>query len=167
MRRTKKPLVKKKKERVKKTLTKKPKEKRVKKRKTVRERRKRKETTKFSCLLSPNLVISYYIYQIRHLIIISALQKKGQKEIDCVSSKSSPIQTREMPDQFPTILKTTEHPLTKRKKKYLKRWCFLSNKTKKNPFFPHLKQKTDKNKNFPYKSNEKNSLHYSVFVSLS
>merc|ERR1712054_334000 len=59
------------------TLTKKPKEKRVKKRKTVRARRKRKETTKFSCLLSPNLVISYYIYQIRHLIIISALQKKG------------------------------------------------------------------------------------------
>merc|ERR1712004_138647 len=65
------------KERVKKT--KKPKEKRVKKRKTVRARRKRKETTKFSCLLSPNLVISYYIYQIRHLIIISALQKKGAK----------------------------------------------------------------------------------------
>jgi len=107
----------------------------------VRERRKRKETTKFSCLLSPNLVISYYIYQIRHLIIISALQKKGQIEIDCVSSKSTPIQTREMPDQFPTIHKTTEHPLTKRKKKYPKRWCFLSNKTKKNPFFPHLKQK--------------------------
>merc|ERR1712026_203056 len=68
----------------------------VKKRKTVRARRKRKETTKFSCLLSPNLVISYYIYQIRHLIIISALQKKGQIEIDCVSSKSTPIQTREM-----------------------------------------------------------------------
>merc|ERR1712025_299276 len=74
-----KPLVKKRKERVKKTLTKEPKEKRVKKRKTVRERRKRKETTKFSCLLSPNLVISYYIYQIRHLIIISALQKRGIK----------------------------------------------------------------------------------------
>merc|ERR1712039_763056 len=146
---------KKKKERVKKTLTKKPKERKVKKRKMERARRKRKETTKFSCLLSPNLVISYYIYQIRHLIIISALQKKGQKEIDCVSSKSTPIQTREMPDQFPTIHKTTEHPLTKRKKKYPKRWCFLSNKTKKNPFFPHLKQKTDKNKNFPYKSNEK------------
>merc|ERR1711926_30495 len=112
--------------------TKKPKERKVKKRKTVRERRKRKETTKFSCLLSPNLVISYYIYQIRHLIIISALQKKGHKEIDCVSSKSTPIQTREMPDQFPTIHKTTEHPLIKRKKKYPKRWCFLSNKTKKN-----------------------------------
>merc|ERR1712156_951177 len=83
---------------------KKPKEKRVKKRKTVRARRKRKETTKFSCLLSP------------HLVIISALRKKGQKEIDCVSSKSTPIQTREMPDQFPTVHKTTEHPLTKRKK---------------------------------------------------
>merc|ERR1712218_303088 len=115
-------------------MTKKPKEKRVKKRKTVRARRKRKETTKFSCLLSPNLVISYYIYQIRHLIIISALQKKGQIEIDCVSSKSTPIQTREMPDQFRTSVEKTK---------------------KKNPFFPHLKQRTDKNKNFPYKSNEK------------
>merc|ERR1712020_702993 len=81
----KRPLVRKKKERVKKTLTKKPKEKRMEKRKTVRERRKRKETTKFSCLLSPNLVISYYIYQIRHLIIISALKK--QEEIDCDSLK--------------------------------------------------------------------------------
>merc|ERR1711902_315762 len=113
----------------KKTLTKKPKEKRVKKRKTVRE--KRKETTKFSCLLSPNLVISYYIYQIRHLIIISALQKKGQKEIDCVSSKSTPIQTREMPDQFPTIHKTTEHPLTKRKKSILRDGVFSQTKQKR------------------------------------
>merc|ERR1712044_8308 len=131
MRRTKRPLVRKKKERVKKTLTKKPKEKRVKKRKTVRERRKRKETTKFSCLLSPNLVISYYIYQIRHLIIISALQKKGQKEIDCVSSKSTPIQTREMPDQFPTIHKTTEHPLTKRKKSIPRDGVFSQTKQKR------------------------------------
>merc|ERR1712241_874068 len=50
--------------------------------------------TKFLFLLSPNLVISYYIYQIRHLIIISALltKKKGQEEIDCVSSKYTPIQ---------------------------------------------------------------------------
>merc|ERR1712044_137814 len=156
MRRTKRPLVRKKKERVKKTLTKKPKEKRVKKRKMAKEKKKRKETTKFSCLLSPNLVISYYIYQIRHLIIISALQNKGQKEIDCVSSKSTPIQTREMPDQFPTIHKTTEHPLTKRKKSI-----------PRDGVFSQSKQKTDKNKNFPYKSNEKNSLHYSVFVSLS
>merc|ERR1711994_1188922 len=82
--------------------------------------------------------------------------KKGQKEIDCVSSKSTPIQMREMPDQFPTIHKTTEHPLTKRKKSI-----------PRDGVFSHLKQKTDKNKNFPYKSNEKNSLHYSVFVSLS
>merc|ERR1712235_69483 len=102
-----------------------------KKRKMVRARRKRKETTKFSCLLSPNLVISYYIYQIRHLIIISALKKKGQKEIDCVSSKSTPIQTREMPDQFPTIHKTTEHPLTKRKKKVSQEMVFSLKQNKK------------------------------------
>merc|ERR1712060_20956 len=82
-----------KKERAKKTSTKKPKEKRVKKRKTVRARRKRKEMIKnfVKFLLSPNLVISYYIYQIRHLIIISALEIK-QEEIDCVSSKKTPIQ---------------------------------------------------------------------------
>merc|ERR1712083_1113618 len=103
---------KKRKVRAKKTLTKKPKEKREKKRKMVRAKKKRKEMTKFLFLLSPNLVISYYIYQIRHLIIISALltKKKGQEEIDCVSSKYTPIQrfekrpknphpTREMPDQ--------------------------------------------------------------------
>merc|ERR1712173_213671 len=79
-------------ERAKKTSTKKPKEKRVKKRKTVRARRKRKEMIKnfVKFLLSPNLVISYYIYQIRHLII-SALEIK-QEEIDCVSSKKNPIQ---------------------------------------------------------------------------
>ena len=63
------------------------------KRKTVRARRKRKEMIKnfVNFLLSPNLVISYYIYQIRHLIIISALEIK-QEEIDCVSSKKTPIQ---------------------------------------------------------------------------
>merc|ERR1712228_220959 len=106
------PQVKKRKVRAKKTLTKKPKEKREKKRKMVRAKKKRKEMTKFLFLLSPNLVISYYIYQIRHLIIISTLltKKKGQEEIDCVSSKYTPIQrfekrpknpypTREMPDQ--------------------------------------------------------------------
>merc|ERR1712044_127804 len=144
MRRTKRPLVRKKKERVKKTLTKKPKEKRVKKRRTVRARRKRKETTKFSCLLAPNLVISDYIYQIRHLIIISALQKKGHKEIDCVSSKSTPIQTREMPDQFPTIYKTTEHPLTKRKKRIPRDGGF--SQKKKNLFSPKKKKKKKKKK---------------------
>merc|ERR1712218_282311 len=121
-------------------MTKKPKEKRVKKRKTVRARRKRKETTKFSCLLSPNLVISYYIYQIRHLIIISALQKKGQIEIDCVSSESTPIQTREMPDQFPTIHKTTEHPLTKRKK-VSQEMVFSLKQNKKESFLPPFKTK--------------------------
>jgi len=64
-------------------------------------------------LLSPNLVISYYIYQIRHLIIISALEIK-QEEIDCVSSKKKPNPTREMPDQ--SLSKTTEHPLQSEKK---------------------------------------------------
>merc|ERR1712079_959702 len=69
-------------------------EQREKKRKMVRAKKKRKEMTKFLFLLSPNLVISYYIYQIRHLIIISALltKKKVQEEIDCVSSKNTPIQ---------------------------------------------------------------------------
>merc|ERR1739838_1174419 len=123
---------------VKKTLTKKPKERRVKKRKMAKEKKKRKETTKFSCLLSPNLVISYYIYQIRHLIIIPALQNKGQKEIDCVSSKSTPIQTREMPDQFPTIHKTTEHPLTKRKKSIPRDGVFSQTKQKES-FLPPFK----------------------------
>merc|ERR1719492_709750 len=99
--------------RVKKTLTKKPKEKREKKRKMVRAKKKRKEMTKFLFLLSPNLVISYYIYQILtppHHHLCSFDEKKGQEEIDCVSSKYTPIQrfekrpknpypTREMPDQ--------------------------------------------------------------------
>merc|ERR1712025_1535917 len=104
---------KKKKERVKKTLTKKQKERRVKKRKTVRERRKRKETTKFSCLLSPNLVISYYIYQIRHLIIISALQKRGIKRSTASVRKVPQSKRAKCQTNSPTIHKTTEHPLTK------------------------------------------------------
>merc|ERR1712203_723790 len=37
----------------------------------------------FFILLSPNLVISYYIYQIRHLIIISALEKKSRENVGC------------------------------------------------------------------------------------
>merc|ERR1712149_16936 len=104
-------------------------------------KKKRKEMTKFLFLLSPNLVISYYIYQIRHLIIISALltKKKGQEEIDCVSSKYTPIQrfekspknpypTREMPDQS---------SLSKKQKRILsspfktKQKFPLSNRTKK------------------------------------
>merc|ERR1711997_1444600 len=159
--------VKKKKERVKKTLMKKPKERMVKKRKMERARRKRKETTKFSCLLSPNLVISYYIYQIRHLIIISALQKKGANRDRLRQFEKYPNPNARNARPIPYYPQNDRTSVDKTKKKYPKRWCFLSNKTKKNPFFPHLKQKTDKNKNFPYKSNEKNSLHYSVFVSLS
>merc|ERR1719195_1269034 len=85
-------------------------------------------------LLSPNLVISYYIYQIRHLIIISALEIK-QEEIDCVSSKKKPNPTREMPDQ--SLSKTTEHPFP------------LQSEKKFNPrdgvFSQTIKQKTQSN----------------------
>lgn len=126
----------------------------MKKRKTVRARRKRKEMIKnfVNFLLSPNLVISYYIYQIRHLIIISALEIK-QEEIDCVSSKKKPNPTREMPDQ--SLSKTTEHPLQSEKKIQSKRWCFLSNnKTKNESFLPPLK--TDEKTEISLKkSNEK------------
>merc|ERR1711881_535444 len=122
-------------ERAKKTSTKKPKEKRVKKRKTVRARRKRKEMIKnfVNFLMGPNLVISYYIYQIRHLIIISALEIK-QEEIDCVSSKKSskkpPIQRAKC--QTNPLSKNDRTSVTKRKKNQSKRWCFLSNnRTKK------------------------------------
>merc|ERR1711913_99566 len=89
-------------------------------------------------LLSPNLVMAYYIYQIRHLIIISALEIK-QEEIDCVSSKkNTPIQTREMPDQ--SLSKNDRTSVTKRKKNQSKRWCFLSNnKTKNESFLPPFK----------------------------
>merc|ERR1712004_85844 len=66
-------------------------------------------------------------------------KKKGQKEIDCVSSKSTPIQTREMPDQFPTIHKTTEHPLTKRK--VSQEMVFSLKQNKKESFLPPFKTK--------------------------
>jgi len=89
-------------------------------------------------LLSPNLVISYYIYQIRHLIIISALEIK-QEEIDCVSSKKNPPIQRAKCQTNP-YQKTTEHPLQSEKKNQSKRWCFLSNnKTKNESFLPPLK----------------------------
>merc|ERR1712088_960333 len=134
-------------------MGKKPKEKREKKRKMVRAKKKRKEMTKFLFLLSPNLVISYYIYQIRHLIIISALltKKKGQEEIDCVSSKYTPIQrfekrpknpypTREMPDQS-SLFKKRPNISLQNEQKYCQEMVFSLKKTKKNPFFPLKKKK--------------------------
>jgi len=127
----------------------------VKKRKTVRARRKRKEMIKnfVNFLLSPNLVISYYIYQIRHLIIISALEIK-QEEIDCVSSKKNPIQRAKC--QTNPYQKRPNIRYKAKKKIQSKRWCFLSNnKTKNESFLPPLK--TDEKKlKFPLKkSNEK------------
>lgn len=104
-------------------------------------------------LLSPNLVISYYIYQIRHLIIISALEIK-QEEIDCVSSKKKSNPTREMPDQ--SLSKTTEHPLQSEKKINPRDGVFSQTiKQKNESFLPPLK--TDEKKlKFPLKkSNEK------------
>merc|ERR1712018_1027530 len=136
MRRTKR----KKKERAKKTSTRKPKEKRVKKRKTVRARRKRKEMIKnfVNFLLSPNLVISYYIYQIRHLIIISALDIK-QEEIDCVSSKKTPKSNARNARPIP-IKKRPNIRYKAKKKNQSKRWCFLSNnKSKNESFLPPFK----------------------------
>jgi len=116
-------------------------------------------------LLSPNLVISYYIYQIRHLIIISALEIK-QEEIDCVSSKKTQSNARNA-RPIPIKNDRTSVSVTKRKKIQSKRWCFLSNnKTKNESFLPPLK--TDEKKlKFPLKNRTKNSLHYSVLVSLS
>jgi len=88
--------------------------------------------------LSPNLVISYYIYQIRHLIIISALEIK-QEEIDCVSSKKNPNPTREMPDQ--SLSKKRPNIRYKAKKKINPRDGVFSQtiKQKTNPFFPPFK----------------------------
>merc|ERR1712083_1116887 len=125
----------------------------------------RKEMTKFLFLLSPNLVISYYIYQIRHLIIISALltKKKGQEEIDCVSSKYTPIQRFEKRPKkslfnarnarpILPLKKTTEHLVTKRTKISPRDGVF-SQKNKKESFLPPLK--TKQNKNFPYQIERK------------
>merc|ERR1711881_2559 len=107
-----------------------------KKRKPVRARRKRKEMIKnfVNFLLSPNLVISYYIYQIRHLIIISALEIK-QEEIDCVSSKNPQSNAR---NARPILYqKTTEHPLQSEKKINPRDGVFSQTiKQKTNPFFP-------------------------------
>merc|ERR1712110_569809 len=101
--------VKKKKERVKKTLTKRPKEKREKKRKMVRERRKRKAMTKFCfcCHPTSSLRTTYTKYATSSS---SLLSKKGARRDRLRQfEKKNPNPTREMPDQ--SYQKTTEHPL--------------------------------------------------------
>merc|ERR1712039_1140537 len=140
-------------------LTKKPKEKREKKRKMVRAKKKRKEMTKFLFLLSPNLVISYYIYQIRHLIIISALcRKKGARRDRLRQFEKYPNPTvRKTPKKSLSnarnarpilpLKKTTEH-LVRKRTKILPRDGVFSQKNKKESFLPPLK--TKQNKNFPY-----------------
>jgi len=110
--------------------------------------------------LSPNLVISYYIYQIRHLIIISALEIK-QEEIDCVSSKKKPNPTREMPDQ--SLSKTTEHPLQSEKKFNPRDGVFSQTiKQKNESFLPPLK--TDEKTEISLKKIERKTLCIILFL---
>merc|ERR1712228_267697 len=153
-------------------------EKREKKRKMVRAKKKRKEMTKFLFLLSPNLVISYYIYQIRHLIIISALltKKRGKKRstasVRNIPQSNGSKNAQKIPIQRakcqtnPPSRKTTEH-LVRKRTKILPRDGVFSQKNKKESFLPPLK--TKQNKNFPYQIERKKTktLHYSVLVSLS
>merc|ERR1712073_277482 len=124
-----------------------------KKRKMVRAKKKRKEMTKFLFLLSPNLVISYYIYQIRHLIIISALltKKRGKKRSTASvrnipqsngskNAQKIPIQRAKCQTNPPSKKKTTEH-LVRKRTKILPRDGVFSQKNKKESFLPPLKTK--------------------------
>lgn len=125
----------------------------MKKRKTVRARRKRKEMIKnfVNFLLSPNLVISYYIYQIRHLIIISALEIK-QEEIDCVSSKKKSQSNAR--NARPIPIKNDRTSVIKRKKINPRDGVFSQTiKQKNESFLPPLK--TDEKKKFPLKIERK------------
>merc|ERR1711941_218188 len=123
----------------------KPKEKREKKRKMVRAKKKRKEMTKFLFLLSPNLVISYYIYQIRHLIIISALltEKRGKKRSTASvrnipqsngskNAQKIPIQRAKCQTNPPS--KKNDRTSRYETKKYCQEMVFSLKETKKNPF---------------------------------
>merc|ERR1711987_21705 len=111
-------------------------------------KKKRKEMTKFLFLLSPNLVISYYIYQIRHLIIISALltKKKGARRDRLRQFEIYPNPTvRKTPKKSLSNARNARPilPLKKRpnislenEQKYCQEMVFSLKKTKKNPFFP-------------------------------
>merc|ERR1712203_383774 len=98
----------KKKERVKKTLTKRPKEKREKKRKMVRERRKRKAMTKcICCHPTSSFRTTYTKYATSSS---SLLSKKGARRDRLRQfEKKNPIQRAKC--QTNPYQKTTEHPL--------------------------------------------------------
>merc|ERR1712223_42900 len=115
----------------------------------VRAKKKRKEMTKFLFLLSPNLVISYYIYQIRHLIIISALltKKKGARRDRLRQFEIYPN---------PTVRKTPKKSLSNARNA---RPILPLNK--KESFLPPLKQ--NKTKISLIKSNEKTKLCIILF----
>jgi len=128
--------------------------------------------TKFLFLLSPNLVISYYIYQIRHLIIISALltEKRGKKRSTASvrnipqsngskNAQKIPIQRAKCQTNPPSKKKTTEHLVTKRTK-ILPRDGVFSQKNKKESFLPPLKTK----QKFPL-SNRTKKQNFALFCS--
>merc|ERR1719233_11170 len=112
----------------------------------VRAKKKRKEMTKFLFLLSPNLVISYYIYQIRHLIIISTLltKKRGKKRstasVRNIPQSNGAKNAQKIPIQRakcqtnPPSKKNDRTSRYKNEQKYCQEMVFSLKKTKKNPF---------------------------------
>jgi len=129
--------------------------------------------TKFLFLLSPNLVISYYIYQIRHLIIISALltKKRGKKRstasVRNIPQSNGSKNAQKIPIQRakcqtnPPSKKNDRTSRYKTNKNIAKRWCFLSKKQKRilsSPFKNKTKQK------FPL-SNRTKKQNFALFCS--
>merc|ERR1711993_72694 len=129
-------------------MGKRPKEKREKKRKMVRERRKRKAMTKLFVVTQPRHFVLHIPNTPPHHHLCS--RKKGQEEIDCVSSKKKPQSNAR--NARPIPIKNDRTSVIKRKKIQSKRWCFLSNnKTKNESFLPPLKTDEKKQK-FPLKN---------------
>merc|ERR1711934_977745 len=101
-----------------------------------------------------NLVISYYIYQIRHLIIISCSRKTKTKQIKKTKKrKQKKIRLRKKKfiderEKIQILRKKrfakcqtnpkydSEHQVIKFEKQLQKRWCFSLKKTKIIPFIP-------------------------------
>merc|ERR1712203_961507 len=115
-------------------------------------------------LLSLNLVISYYIYQIRHLIIISALEKKSRENVGCsfcierfheknkektknanrkrsdcekkiIDEREKKSKSKKKPREMPDQSYMTPN-ISYKFEKQLKRDGVFSQKNKNNPFFP-------------------------------
>merc|ERR1719266_1501674 len=129
--------------------------------------------TKFLFLLSPNLVISYYIYQIRHLIIISALltKKRGKKRstasVRNIPQSNGSKNAQKIPIQRakcqtnPPSKKTTEH-LVRKRTKILPRDGVFSQKKQKRILSSPFKNKTKQK--FPL-SNRTKKQNFALFCS--